>query len=90
MGWRPEATQAAPRRSRPIGGGCCLADCHSLRRWVPTSRSATPLPTQTVTHSPQPECIQTSQSPRPPYIDVYGGEKLGMGSTAMGREASRV
>ena len=41
----PEATQASPRRSRPICGGCCLADCHSLRRWIPTSRSAAPLHT---------------------------------------------
>ena len=55
-GLGPEATQAAPRRSRPIGGGCCLADCHSLRRRTPASHSATPLHTQTDTRTPQPEC----------------------------------
>ena len=48
-GLRPEATQASPRSSRPIGGGCCRADCHSLRRWVPASRPAVPLHTETST-----------------------------------------
>ena len=27
-GLGPEATQGAPRSSRPIGAGCCRADCH--------------------------------------------------------------
>ena len=44
MDWGALA-QASPRRSRPIGGGCSRADCHSLRRWVPASRSAVPLHT---------------------------------------------
>ena len=48
-GLGPEATQASPRSSRPIGGGCCRADCHSLRRWVPASRPAVPLHTETST-----------------------------------------
>ena len=39
----PEATQGAPRSSRPIGGGCCRADCHSLRRLHPISRLSDPL-----------------------------------------------
>ena len=42
-GLGPEATQGAPRSSRPIGGGCCRADCHSLRRLHPISRLSDPL-----------------------------------------------
>ena len=42
-GLGPEATQGAPRSSRPIGGGCCRADCHSLRRLHPISRLSEPL-----------------------------------------------
>ena len=38
MHWRALTTQASPRSSRPIGAGCCLADCHSLRRLRPISR----------------------------------------------------
>ena len=49
-GLRPGATQAGPRRSRPSGGGCCLATCHSLRRPIPLSRPTAPLHTQTDTH----------------------------------------
>ena len=42
-GLGPEATQGAPRSSRPIGGGCFRADCHSLRRLHPISRLSDPL-----------------------------------------------
>ena len=38
MHWGAWTRQAEPRSSRPIGGGCCLADCHSLRRLHPISR----------------------------------------------------
>jgi len=38
MHLRALTRQAEPRSSRPIGGGCCLADCHELRRLRPISR----------------------------------------------------
>jgi hypothetical protein len=132
-GLGPGATQAAPRRSRPIGGGCCPTDCHSLRRWVPTSHSATPLHTQTsteengsgwpaqrlggrlvvcrrvepaervpiastavatrspcvVSRSRAPPYVDNNAVPTAPYVDAYGGQRLAMRGTAIGREASR-
>jgi hypothetical protein len=41
-----------------------------------------------VTHTPPKPRIAFRIAP--PYVDIYGGERLGMGSTAIGREASRV
>jgi hypothetical protein len=40
------------------------------------------------THTPPNPHITLRHAP--PYVDFYIGEQLGMGSTAIGREASRV
>ena len=66
-GWKglgPEATHAAPRRSRPIAGGCCLGDCHSLRRRNPTSRSAPPLHTSPPKRGTPSQDMRGSASPK--------------------------
>ena len=79
--WGAWATQAAPRSSRQ-------------------SERLAVLPI--VTHTPTPSHVAFSRAPMddscheigshrgPPYIDIYTGERLGMGSTAIGREARRV
>jgi hypothetical protein len=33
--------------------------------------------------------VDNNPVPTAPYVDIYAGERLGMGSTAIGREASR-
>jgi hypothetical protein len=34
--------------------------------------------------------LRTSHTPRSPFVDFYTGERLAMGGTAIGREASHV
>ena len=69
-----------------------MAACHSLRRWVPASRSAAPLHTPTSKKKgsdPFSEGLRLRTSPTlPPYVDFYTGERLAMGGTAIGSAPS--
>jgi hypothetical protein len=80
--WGAWATHAAPRRSRPTGGGCFHGRL-SL---------ATPLdPRIAFPRAPPYDNGQpTASHCTPPYVDFYIGERLAMGSTAIGSAPSRV
>jgi len=68
-----------PSELAPIAGGCCLGVWHSHADSTPCR----------VFPSPYGRLLAPN-GPGPPSVDVYIGERLGMGSTAIGPAPSRM
>ena len=76
-----------------------MAACHSLRRWVPTSRPAPTLHTLTLALTLTPAltlaltltlALALALALALTYVDFYAGGRLGMGSTAIGSAPRRM